>query len=141
MEIFEKINWGTELSIGNLSIDNDHRKLIEIYNHLVELTKSKGRRDEFAEILTDLTEYSLYHFQREEDYMNKMSYPKLDQHISYHRDYIYKVAMFNYKLMGVDPPKLEVIIIFLSKWLEQHILISDKDYETYKNIIDTDATY
>lgn len=31
----KKMNWENKLSIGNIYIDNDHKKIIEIYNDLI----------------------------------------------------------------------------------------------------------
>jgi len=141
MEKLERTRWTDELSIGNTNVDKDHNKLIEIYNNLVDLIQLDGNREEFAIILSKLTDYTLSHFRKEEDYMQKFSYPNISIHKSYHTDFMYKVALFNVDLLSTNPPDPKSIIKFVDKWLINHIMKSDKDYEIYKNEIHSDAAY
>ncbi|WP_372793686.1 bacteriohemerythrin [Lutibacter sp.] len=141
MDNVKKIVWTHKLSIGNEDVDYDHNKLLDIFNNLVELIEYKKDREEFAEILTKMTDYSLNHFKKEEEYMRKMSYPLLSEHKSYHRDYIYKVAMFNVNLSNNNPPDPKEIISFIENWWTNHILTHDDKYEKYKNEIESASTY
>jgi len=63
----EKIVWAHKFSIGDSKIDNDHQTLIEIINDLIELVELSKDREEFAKILSKMTDYSLSHFKKEED--------------------------------------------------------------------------
>src|ERR1035437_8156656 len=139
MEKLERMRWSDELSIGNVNVDKDHKKLIEIYNDLVDLIELDRNREEFAIILSKLTDYTLTHFRKEEDYMQKFSYPNLSEHKNYHCDFMYKVAMFNVDLLSTNPPDPKGIINFVDKWLSQHIMKNDADYEKYKNEIQSEA--
>ena len=137
----EKIIWSEDFSIGNTDIDIVHKDWVNIYNDLIEYTESKGNREAFAMILTKMTEYSLMHFKKEEEYMQKMNYPDLADHKRHHKDYIYKVAMYNIDLLGVNPPSKNEIISFIDNWLIDHILKIDKKYEDYKKEIHSDVKY
>ena len=137
----EKIIWSDDFSIGNTDIDIVHKDWVNIYNDLIEYTESKGNREAFAMILTKMTEYSLMHFKKEEEYMQKMNYPDLADHKRHHKDYIYKVAMYNIDLLGVNPPSKNEIISFIDNWLIDHILKIDKKYEDYKKEIHSDVKY
>ncbi len=141
MNDLEKIVWTNELSLNNEDVDREHKKLIEICNDLIDLYELNHNRDEFARILTKMTDYGLIHFRREEKYMQKFSYPKLTEHKQYHRSYIYKVAMYNVDLLRANPPEPIEIIKFLKKWWINHILKNDSDYENYKNKIQSDVKY
>jgi len=141
MEKLERMRWTYELSIGNANVDKDHKKLIEIYNDLVDLIELDRNREEFAIILSKLTDYTLTHFRKEEDYMQKFSYPNFLAHKNYHSDFMYKVAMFNVDLLSYNPPEPKSIIKFVENWLAEHIMNSDTHYENYKNEIQSDATY
>jgi hemerythrin len=141
METIVKINWSNELSIGNVDIDNVHSRLIEIYNDLVEHAETNGNREKFAVILSKMTDYSLIHFKKEEAYMQAMSFPELAKHRGFHRDYIYRVAMFNVDFLGSNPPSCNEIINFLNKWWINHILHLDKRFEDYKKEFKLNVTY
>lgn len=133
--------WTDEFSIGNENIDNEHKKLIGIINDLVDLVELNGSRLKFAEILSNMTDYVLIHLKKEEKYIKKIGYPKLKEHIQEHRDYSYKIAMFNVTLLSSNPPDPKDIIEYLEKWWEDHILNFDMDYENYKNSIGSDVKY
>lgn len=135
------MNWTDGLSIGNDKIDNDHKKLIEVYNQLIELIESGGNRNEFAQILSNMTDYALKHIRNEENYMKEFAYPNLIEHKKLHRDYILKVAMYNTDLLGTNPPDPNEITNFLEKWWTNHILKNDIVYENYKKTIDSEAIY
>jgi len=137
----DKMNWTTELSIGNKNIDEDHRQLIEIYNDLVDFITMNQSREEFAVILSKMTDYTLKHFKKEIAYMEEFKYPKVEEHRQYHKDYTYKVAMYNVDLLGSNPPDPQEIIEFLEKWWRNHILNVDMHYENYKEELGLDAEY
>jgi hemerythrin len=141
MEKLERMRWNDELSIGNTNVDNEHKKLLEIYNDLVDLIELGRDREEFAIILSKLTDYTLTHFHKEEDYMQKFSYPNFSVHQSSHSDFMFKVAMFNAELLGSNPPDPKNIIKIVDKWLINHIMTSDMHYENYKNEIKSDVIY
>jgi len=141
MENLEKLIWTDELSIGNTDIDIVHKSLVNIYNDLIEYAESKRNRKEFAMILSKMTNYSLVHFKKEEEYMQKFSYPELTEHRRLHIDYIYKVAMYNANLLGINPPEIKEVINFIGNWWVDHILKIDKKYEDYKKEIHSDVKY
>lgn len=141
MDKKEKIIWTHQSSIGNENIDKEHQVLIEIINALIELIELDKGRGEFAMILSKMTDYSLFHFKKEEDFMRRFAYPDLIKHHNYHSDYIYKVAMFNSALLKVNPPDPIEIIDFLEKWWKNHILTIDKNYEEYHRKNHPDVPY
>ena len=73
--------------------------------------------------------------------MQKMNYPDLADHKRLHKDYCYKVAMYNIDLLGVNPHSINEIISFIENWLIDHILKIDKKYEDYKKEIHSDVKY
>jgi hemerythrin-like metal-binding protein len=141
METTKKVILWDRLSIGNPEIDNEHKKLLEIYNDLVDLIEFRKSREKFAEILSKMTDYSLIHFKKEERYMECLSYPKIKEHKDFHRNYIYRVAMYNIDLLGINPPNPEEIIKFLKEWWIYHILEIDVQYEDFKKENALDVKY
>nr|WP_319511785.1 bacteriohemerythrin [uncultured Draconibacterium sp.] len=136
-----KFEWTDILSVGNPEVDKDHKELLDIYNQLVDFIDTGGKREEFAEILSKMTDYCLCHFKKEEEYMKQLAYPELEKHVNYHRQYIYKVSMYNVDFLGDNPPAPEEIIRFLEKWWRHHILKVDVQYEAYKKEIESLAKY
>jgi hemerythrin len=141
MDEAEEINWTSRFSIGNTSIDNVHMQLIETYNELADFVRNNGDRKEFAKILSKMTDYCLNHFKREEEYMLRMTYPKLEEHRQIHHQYWYRVSVFNSNLLGLNPPDSKIVLSFLKSWWINHILTNDLDYERFKNKINSDVVY
>jgi hemerythrin len=141
MSSLEKIEWSESLSIGNLSVDKDHKKLIDIYNALVDLVEFKKSKNEFSRILSEMTDYSLLHFKKEEAYMKAFKYPEVSAHIQSHMAYIYKVSMFNIELSRFSTVDPKEVIEFLEKWWVNHIIEKDTEYEKYRKSIKSNEAY
>jgi hemerythrin-like metal-binding protein len=137
----KRIEWSKEFSIGNNKIDKDHIIIINLVNKLIDIIERGLGSTEFARILTEMIDYSLNHFKKEEAYMIKLGYPSLSQHQKAHRTYLYKATMFNVEFMEknqIDPWK---IVEFLINWWENHIQKVDADYEAFKKKTQSDAEY
>lgn len=132
MENFKKIAWGPEFNLGNRKFDDEHQSLFKIYNELVEIIQQGKTRHEIAQVLTELADHSLNHFHAEELYMEKLGYPKMDEHKKLHKEFIYQVSMFNSNLLSDHSPKPEEIAHFLHSWLFEHIQQHDTEYEVYQ---------
>lgn len=141
MDNHGEIIWNKKSAIGNQEIDDEHSKLFDIYQELIEFVQTNGTRSEFAQILSKMTDYSLIHFKKEEAYMKKMGFSKFREHKNYHMNYIYKVAMFNVELLSENPPDPNEIITFLEKWWGNHILKIDTEYENFRKESQADIIY
>ncbi|VAW26590.1 hypothetical protein MNBD_BACTEROID07-2063, partial [hydrothermal vent metagenome] len=53
MNDLAKLVWTKELSLNNIDIDREHKKLMEICNNLIDLYELNNNREEFARILTE----------------------------------------------------------------------------------------
>lgn len=138
----EKFVWDSSFSVGDSKIDEDHKKILDIYNELLEYISSQGNlKNEFARILSQMTDYSLTHFQREELYMQNISFPHLREHKDAHRNYIYKVAMYNVNFLGPDSLDPEEVLNFLKGWWINHIIKLDSSYAKYKSAIESTVQY
>ena len=82
MAMFE---WIPEIAIGNEVIDNEHKHLIKLLNTAYEAIDI----DNIAVtlILDELLEYTQYHFKHEEELMEELNYPYLEQHKSEHAEF------------------------------------------------------
>jgi len=131
MDTSEELLWTNELLINIESIDNQHKKIFNIINEFIGASRSNPSNDRFAELLSKLTDHGLAHFKEEEKYMSAHSYPKLKEHVRYHKQYIHKVAMLNVEFFNYEPKAFEDIIKFLKQWWFNHIKTMDMDYKNY----------
>ncbi len=82
------IVWDNILSIGVDEIDEDHRKLIHIFNILNHAVAEKESPEYLAACLDELIYCTVWHFSHEERLMLKFRYPEAEAHKTEHRDLI-----------------------------------------------------
>jgi hemerythrin len=109
-------------------MDQQHRKLVELLNRLHE-AMSGGKVGEVIEpVLKELADYTLRHFKSEEQLMQRIGYPKFQQHKALHEAFAAEVRK---SLADVQAKKTSVslkMMAFLRQWLVEHIAGSDKEY-------------
>ena len=119
-----------EFRTGIDSIDVEHQKLFEIADRAYETLMDEfipDKYDYIVDILKELKDYAVTHFQHEEEYMASIRYKKLISHKVEHQEFTEKVASYN--LDEVDENQKGVILElleFLNDWLIHHILENDK---------------
>ncbi len=119
-------------------VDEEHRRLFEIIrqtNDLIQNELLHDKYDEIVRLLTELRNYTEFHFHDEEMLMERIQYPELAIQKRAH-------AVFIEKLVEVDLSDLDEmdnnqqsylndLIQFLLSWLCNHILILDKKIAVY----------
>lgn len=125
------IEWGPVLSIGVDEIDDDHQKLINIFNILNQSLTSGEPAEYIAAVLEELINCTVWHFSHEERLMLKHDYPELDEHRAIHQDLINTIHELRHKVLQggkvIGVAQLDVI----EKWLTGHILTDDMKLGAY----------
>lgn len=121
-------NWGDDLCVGNLQIDDDHKQLIGFVNELHTATSRGEGREVVGEILSGLIKYAQEHFQREEHYMERLRYPKLDAHRGQHAALIKTVLEMQDKHEQGHATVPAQVSALLRDWLSIHIRREDKAF-------------
>ena len=127
------IHWSETMSVGVPLLDSDHRVLIGLINHLEEATENRIEiRVIVEEVLDALIAYTRFHFDREERVMAACRYPELETHHEEHqkltREVMELLDRFERDHGSVSQREMDV---FLTEWLNHHILLQDKAYRTY----------
>ena len=124
------LQWKKEFEVGVAEIDEQHQKLVAIANHVYELMRNDlalDKYDQIVEILQELKEYTVYHFQYEEGLMQKAGYKKRFSHKILHQEFLAQVEAVD--LSAVDENQdayLVQIMDFIANWLIDHIVGEDK---------------
>lgn len=121
------ISWRRQLSVGQPSIDEDHKHLIEYLNELDAAMNGRVFSPvRVAKILMKLLEYTQQHFAREEKIMQKVHYPKFDEHVHQHREAVRILSELS-DAFTKEPThqNAERIYKFTAKWLVNHIIMQD----------------
>ncbi len=126
------ITWKDEYSLGIENIDQQHKKLFEIAGRAYELLKDQhylDKYDKIIEILDELKEYTVYHFNQEEEYMKSINYKKILSHKVQHDDFVEKVNNVDFRHIDDNQDKyITETLDFVLNWIQQHILGTDKLY-------------
>ena len=122
-----KFHW-SDLSVNNENIDNQHKHIFDILDHLNMLSSEASKKSQFALLLTDLTEYGLSHLKEEEKFMAENQYPGLEEHKKVHKEYLLKIATFNIKF---NKTYQQEVVDFLKNWWFNHISIMDMQYRDF----------
>lgn len=127
----ERFTWTEEYSTGSENIDDQHKKLFDIMNDLIEAIEAKKTKEVLDGIIDELSKYTFYHFSAEEDYMKSMGYSQLDEHKSQHKELIEQLSdIFNRIYEGQIESTGELYRL-LKTWLMDHILDKDMQYKAF----------
>lgn len=86
------IEWIEDWECGNLEIDMQHKKLLEISQGLMTMTlMTKLQSSNILQQLDRLVEHIVYHFACEEHLLEKMSYQKAQEHAVVHKNLVKKI--------------------------------------------------
>lgn len=124
--------WGAQYSVGNAVLDAQHANLLDLCEraHLRLNDVSEEGREAFHILLHDLSAYAKTHFRTEEHLLAACGYPRLDEQIAEHTEYILRLSEFLY---AATEGKLdrEGVQLFLKSWWINHILESDMQFAPF----------
>ena len=125
------INWNSTLEMGITEVDQQHKKLVDLTNELADKMKTGQGNDVLNKILDELVSYTDYHFASEEKLMAKHSFNLMTEHLAEHNDFKKKVIEVQQNIKTSKMSYSPQVLNFLSKWLRDHIKISDKKFSEF----------
>lgn len=130
-DIADLMPWGAKLKIGIDQIDEQHKELVKMVNELHRAMKMKMGAKEAGQILTRLADYTVYHFKNEENLFEKHKYDDREAHKAYHDKLVAQVLEFKKEFEGGRAALSMDLMHFLTNWLRDHILKTDKAYAPF----------
>lgn len=131
--------WKESYSVNISDIDNQHKELFKIANRLSDCLKEydviTDQYDEVKQIFNELTNYTIYHFQFEEELMINNGYENIAVHKAQHDTFINKIKSleFNEDIYIKQKRSMLEALSFLLDWISNHILITDMKYKSFLN--------
>lgn len=119
------LSWNDALSTGIVDIDNHHKRLIELANQLNEATQRGEGRNTIGSVLNQLVEYTVFHFDFEEQMMKKLKYSDFARHQEEHKKLVKDVLAQKAKFDQGAALSSE-LLSFIRDWLVNHIMKADK---------------
>ncbi|EHC7242975.1 hemerythrin family protein [Campylobacter jejuni] len=123
--------WNEKYSIHDTMIDIQHQKLFELADKVESAVYKFVKREELKEILTELFNYMKEHFNNEEQYMQEIHYPYLNEHKIMHKNIIRDMSYLIQNIKTTYDLK-EKLYTIMSEWLLEHILYEDMKVEQYR---------
>lgn len=122
------LTWSDQLLVGIDSVDCQHQQLVKLINRLDEVAALGEDHHTLIETVNELVDYTVYHFQHEEELMQKAGFnpDMLAKHCQQHQEFVDKMlrvqaeAKLDATLLSKD------LLDFLVDWLCHHILKTDK---------------
>jgi hemerythrin len=128
-----KFEWNEIYELGILEIDLQHKKLISISNELYDVaTKDDvNLKLTMSKILKNLTDYTVYHFTSEEEFMKKYGYEGVPMHKIAHDNFVAEVTQ---QIKKLDSSSKEAVLLFydyIANWILTHIAKADKIWANF----------
>lgn len=125
--------WNDGLKIGVPLIDSEHRELCDRIDRLLAACSEGKGRDEIAETVDFLHEYTIKHFGDEERLQRASGYPKCKEHKVMHEYFVSKIVELQKDLRenGANVATISKTNYFLMDWLLNHIRKVDAELAQY----------
>lgn len=129
------ITWRSEYNINNFKIDAEHQKLFSIAREAIlvsKLTKEDDIKLKLKEIVSKLFNYIRIHFSNEESYMQSLSYPELNNHITLHKNMTSMLTNLISNLNKLSLKEIEnSLYAFIEEYFIRHIILEDKKIQLW----------
>lgn len=129
------IEWKKEYEINVPEIDKQHQKLFEIAasaEQLLLIPTDLDKYDDIVKIINELRDYVVFHFNSEQQLLQKIKYPKILSHIVYHNDFVEKINTIDLdKVDNMQQKNLIEILNFIMQWIAEHVLGDDRQWAQY----------
>ncbi len=125
------IVWSDVLSVQVDEIDEDHQKLVNIFNILNHSVLEGDSPEYLAAVLEELINCTIWHFSHEERLMLKYGYEGIEGHKAVHQQLIESAKDLQQNILRSDKPVEGEAIEFLERWLTEHILTADMRLGSY----------
>jgi len=123
--------WNEKLSIKIKSIDEQHKKLIEILNDFYDNIVNRSNIENTSKLIEKLKEYTVYHFAEEENYMKQFNYDYYETHKKSHELFIAQISEIEEKIKRGETVMSLEMTMFLKDWIKNHIMVVDKKYSDF----------
>jgi hemerythrin len=126
------IEWTAKLSVGIDSIDEQHKKLVNMINALNDAMLTNSSDELLGKIFTGLAAYTQKHFTYEENMFAEYGYPDSEEHKRQHNELIAQVVELKEKFIENPQRTMSAdLMLFLKRWITNHIMRTDKEYAEF----------
>jgi len=128
-------DWSEAFETGIPEIDQQHQELFRIgeeINQLLVHHQGQDSYDEISECLEKLSEYTVFHFDTEEELFEKFDYADTEAHIKEHRTFVdYLNTLDVHHIDANQETAIKDLLKFVAMWIFKHINNTDFKYTSF----------
>lgn len=127
------VTWDPSFSVKVARCDEDHKKLFFLINTLHEAMLAGKGSEKIKQVVTELSNYTKFHFSVEEALLEKTKYAALTAHRQQHHEFVKKVDDFQKDIAAGKTANSASVLNFMKDWLTRHIKQTDQKYAEHLN--------
>lgn len=124
-----KLVWDEKYSVGVVLLDNQHKRMFEVINELLDSINNNSTEEHLSHIIESLIEYKKFHFETEENYFKEFNYDGAEEHILKHKEFNSKLTALKEKYPNPTVDFAFDLVDFLEDWLIEHLMVVDQKYK------------
>lgn len=122
------LDWEPKYQINHDEVDQQHQHLFVLLNRLYDSVMEGSERGTLGDILNELIEYTVYHFQTEEDLFKTHQYPESKAHKQIHDELTQTAVDLQSKFNEGSATISFETLDFLRDWLTKHTMEEDQEF-------------
>ena len=121
------VEWSSRFEVGIEGMDDHHRDLADLIDRLRLCLVRNAGADEIGEVLEQLEHLTLEHFSAEEAHMERVGYPKLEEHRANHVAFAQRVSNARERHERGEAMGLGMLAM-LRNWMYEHVDGADRQF-------------
>lgn len=121
-----QIKWQPQYEIGIKEVDDQHKHLVEVINKVLDANAQNKLNEYFGEAMKELVDYTNYHFNSEEAFMEKIGYPNLLEHRAQHKVLVKQLVKILEDLKAGKQQVVNELPSILKNWVIKHVFDHDR---------------
>jgi hemerythrin-like metal-binding protein len=119
--------WSNSYLVGVPHIDGQHKQLFAAVNNLIDAIEQRAGKEELKKTLDFLVEYTVYHFNDEEEIQRKHGYPNYEHHHKIHERFKVVAVELVEEAMnaGHSDALVKEVKRKIGDWLVTHVTVED----------------
>lgn len=121
ISVLVKVKWTDKWLSCNDSINQEHKKLLDLGNEMVEYSYKFSKQDEIIQYVSTFFTHLIEHFENEELILKEIKYEQLHHHMDSHKKLIVKFNRLKKELEDNNAKPEELLNFLLNDMLIGHI--------------------
>lgn len=131
--------WQDAYSVNINEIDTQHKRMFQLGASLYQMSKHVDTQydsEALMDIIEELCEYTIYHFETEERHFDRYAYPDKENHEKQHRAFIDFLSKLNIDdIEHRTSDSLSNLLNYIEGWITNHILVEDQKFAVQVSIV------